>query len=267
MLTAVGIASVTEQTEHEFLLQVDVDDAPRALGELARYAQENRPRAPAVPARPLHDGAVRSASVAIAALVAVAGLSTRGWLGRDWYAAGVLDGASVRAGAWWRALTALTLHADLAHLAANAGFGAVFGGACAALYGPGVGWLLILTAAVCANLCEASWMPAGMSSLGASTGVFAALGLVTARGRAAAQGQGLARGLYGALVAGALLLALLGTGDAHTDILGHALGFALGLAPGLALRGVELRSRWLDRACAALALAAVPLGWLAALAA
>jgi membrane associated rhomboid family serine protease len=133
-------------------------------------------------------------------------------------------------------VTALTLHADAAHLAGNAGFGFLFGAACAALYGAGLAWLLIVLTAACANLAEAAWMPPGMTSLGASTAVFAALGLVTARGRGAEHGRGLARGLYGALAAGLMLLALLGTGDAHTDVLGHALGFVFGLAAGLTLR-------------------------------
>ena len=150
---------------------------------------------------------------------------------------------------------------DAAHLGANAGFGFLFGSACAALYGAGRGWLLVLACATAANLAEAAWMPAGMSSLGASTAVFAALGLVTARGRSAAHGSGLARGLYGALIAGCLLLALLGTGDAHTDVLGHALGFAFGLGAGLPLRRARLDDRTIDRLCAAAALAVVALSW------
>src|SRR5436190_21467165 len=37
--------------------------------------------------------------------------------------AGHMDSARVRAGEWWRLATALMLHADLAHLIANATFG------------------------------------------------------------------------------------------------------------------------------------------------
>ena len=117
-----------------------------------------------------------------------------------------------------------------------------------------------------ANLVEAAWLPPGMSSLGASTAVFAALGLVTARGRPGTEGRGLARGIYGAMVAGALLLALLGTGDAHTDVMGHALGFVFGLLAGLPLR--RRRTLWpaADTVLSFAALAVVGLCWTLALA-
>ena len=267
MLTAVGIAALMTQVEDGYVVLVDAADVARAQLELARYARESQP-APPPPAPPaLHAGAVPATLVALVALFAVAGLATHFWLGHDWYAAGVLDGTEVRRGAWWRAVTALTLHTDAAHLSANAGFGFVFGGACAALYGPGRGWLLILASAIAANLAEAAWMPPGMSSLGASTAVFAALGLVTARGRTAAHGRGLVRGFYGALVAGVLLLALLGTGDAHTDVLGHALGFVFGLVAGISLRRARLNDIIIDRLCGFAACMTIVVGWWCALSA
>src|SRR5205823_3241225 len=37
-----------------------------------------------------------------------------------WFALGSADAARMHGGEWWRALTALTLHADLAHVASNA---------------------------------------------------------------------------------------------------------------------------------------------------
>jgi len=267
MLTAVGIAALMTQAEEGYLVLVDAAQVARAHVELARYARESQPAPPPPPPPALHAGAVPATLAALVVLFAVAGFATHFWLGHDWYAAGVLDGAEVRKGAWWRGVTALTLHTDAAHLAANSGFGFVFCGACAALYGPGRGWLLVLASAVAANLAEAAWMPAGMSSLGASTAVFAALGLVTARGRSAAHGRGIVRGLYGALVAGVLLLALLGTGDAHTDVLGHALGFAFGLASGLALRRATLKDRIVDRLCGFAACATIVIGWWCALSA
>jgi len=113
--------------------------------------------------------------------------SSRMPLGRSWFDVGILDGTRFRAGELWRAVTALTLHADLAHLLANIGFGALFGGLAARVYGAGCGWLLILVAAVAANAVNGLTMPAGRASLGASTAVFAALGtLAVVRWRARA---------------------------------------------------------------------------------
>jgi len=199
-------------------------------------------------------------------LLLVAAASGHALFGVDWYARGVLDGAQLRAGEAWRALTALTLHADLSHLAANAGFGALFGGLAARLYGAGAGWLLVLVAATLANFLNGLWMPAGRVSLGASTAVFAALGAIAVfRWPAAPRRTRLAwRGA--SLIAALVLLTLLGTGDAHTDVAAHALGFAAGLVLALPLR------RWPPapgrRAQGLAALAAVLLcaaAWLAAL--
>ena len=108
-------------------------------------------------------------------------------------------------------------------------------------------------------------MPPGMSSLGASTAVFAALGLVTAKGRTPHHGHRWFREFYAALIAGVLLLALLGTGDAHTDILGHALGFATGLMFGLPLRDAPFVSQWKDRLWGAVAILACTGAWALAL--
>ena len=41
----------------------------------------------------------------------------------------------------WRAVTALTLHSDLAHLAGNAFFGGVFGVLLAQILGGGLAWI------------------------------------------------------------------------------------------------------------------------------
>ena len=235
LLESVGIAALATRGPGGCELRVAEADVPRALLELARYLLENRAAPRAAPPT-LHGGAVASAAAYVALLLLVAAASGHAALGFDWYGRGALDGVQLRAGEAWRALTALMLHADLAHLAANAGFGALFGGLAARLYGAGVGWLLVLVAATLANFLNGVWMPAGRASIGASSAVFAALGAVAVfRWPAAARRTRLAwRGA--SLAAALVLLALLGTGDAHTDIAAHALGFAAGLVLALPLR-------------------------------
>jgi membrane associated rhomboid family serine protease len=69
--------------------------------------------------------------------------------------------------------------------------------------------------------------------VGASTAVFAALGLLS--GMAWRQRLTLRERLWyrwAPLIAGICLLTLLGAGNAHVDVLGHALGFLFGLAVG-----------------------------------
>ena len=261
VLLAVGIPALMSDEHGAFALWVAEGDRTRAVIELARYALENRPRPRPLPPR-LHPGAAAAALGYVLVLFAVAVATSRHFLGGDWFGAGVLDGERLRTGELWRAVTALTLHADLAHLAANAGFGALFGGLAARVYGAGFAWLLILVAAVAANVVNGVTMPAGRASLGASTAVFAALGaLAVYRWPAATRRTRV--GFAGAsIVAALVLLALLGTGDAHTDVVAHALGFGFGAALALPLRRwPPPRERGPQRLAAAATLAAIALAW------
>jgi membrane associated rhomboid family serine protease len=265
-LLSLGIASAVLPGDNAFRLCVEPPEAARAAIELARFQSENRPRLQPVPRR-LHAGALVASAVYALLLFLAAVASTRSLFRFDWYAAGVLDGELLRSGELWRAVTALTLHADLAHLAANVGFGALFGGFVARVHGAGAGWLLILIAAALANALDGAWMPVGQVSLGASTAVFAALGVLAVHRWPAATRLARAGLSGGSVVAALVLLALLGTGDAHTDILAHALGFACGALLALPLRRLAVPRGRTQRLSALLALLAPALAWLVALAA
>jgi membrane associated rhomboid family serine protease len=78
----------------------------------------------------------------------------------------------------WRAITALTLHADGLHLAANVVACAVLVGALCMELGPGLGVLLVLLAGALGNGLTAWWEAPGFATVGASTAVFGALGLL-----------------------------------------------------------------------------------------
>jgi membrane associated rhomboid family serine protease len=236
LLEAIGIPAVATRTPEGFAIHVAAEHAARARAELAGYAAEPPLRtARALPRR--HRGALAAALAYVGLTFVVLAASGNDTFGRDWFDAGVLDGARVRAGDWWRAATALTLHADLGHYAANAGFGALFGGLAGRVYGPGRAWFAILAAAVVANLANAAWMAPGRASLGASTAVFAALGLLATYRWPATRPGARASIRASSVVAALVLLALLGTGDARTDVLAHALGFVGGLGAGALLRG------------------------------
>ncbi len=264
VLTAVGVPCMLGEDAFGYTLLVPAADVARAHDELNRYIDENR-TVPREPEPALYPRALPWTGVAIAVCYLVALAASQHWLGYDWLGAGILEPGAVRAGAWWRAVTALTLHANAAHLASNAGFGLLFGGAAAALYGPGVGWLAIVLSATVANAIEAWLLPTGAGSLGASTAVFAALGLVAARAPTRGLRPGVAHGVQGAIIAAALLLALVGTGDAQTDVNGHALGFAAGLAVGLGLRPVGYFPPPAQRVSGLLAVLAVAGAWYVAL--
>ena len=153
--------------------------------------------------------------------------------------AGALDAEALfERGEWWRPITALWLHADLAHATANALSGCLVFTAVLTTFGRLRGAALLGVAAIAGNLAAVGLQSAGpYRSLGASTAVFAGLGLLTGR---AVRRTPLAIGLVRAkavavpLGAGLALLGLLGAGGFRTDVIAHATGFACGLLAGLA---------------------------------
>jgi rhomboid protease GluP len=241
VLAAVGIAGTIHFDGLQFVLEVDVADAPRAQAQLAQYELERRPAPPPPPPPPVHPYAWVGCIVYVVTLATI-GLAVSNGLWRlDAFDIGALDGGRVRAGQWWRAWTALTLHVDGAHLAANVGAGVWFCYLAAAQIGSGSAWLLIVTGAACANLIEALLGPPSHLSVGASTAVFTALGLLAAHSwalRSSYRQRWAVR--WAPLVAGLVLLGWFGSGGGsedsaapmQIDIVAHAVGFAVGCLLG-----------------------------------
>jgi membrane associated rhomboid family serine protease len=234
VLHAVGIASELAWDGKEWLLLVESEHETAALSHLERYRIENPERpAPPPPVTP-HAHAWTGSAVYVIVLLTVGWLAGHHTLGIDWRDAGVLAATEFRRGEWWRALTALTLHVDIAHLVGNIGFGAVFGWLASQLLGPGLAWGTVLLAAALANAGVAWLAPREHVSLGASTAVFSALGLLASyawRSRADQRARWAYR--WAPLVAGVALLGFTGAGGERTDVLAHLLGFATGVLAGI----------------------------------
>jgi len=227
-----------------WLLRVPAAAAQRAHDEIDSYAQERRAKRGRLPLPIAFGRAGVGAVIYGAVLLVVAYANGASWGGVDWLSAGDLESGALLRGQWWRAVTALCLHLDPAHLAGNLLFGIAAGTLCGRLWGPGVAWLSILSAAVLANGIEMLIAPAGERSVGASTAVFAALGMLA--GSAWRQRLPLRERWWyrvSPLIAGACLLTLLGAGNEHVDVLGHLLGFCAGVAGGWLFGGVGPRSR------------------------
>jgi rhomboid protease GluP len=211
-----------------------------ALDELTRYSSErSTPRTESRFSVPFTGAGVGAAAYTLILLLTAfcAGL---GLFGNDWYAVGVIDAGPARS-EWWRAITALTLHVDPAHLLGNLFSGVLVGVAASRLLGPGIAWFAALFAGACANYVEMLIAPASHRALGASTAVFAALGLLTGLAwteRLTFRERHWYR--WAPLIAGVCLLTLFGAGGEHVDVLGHFLGFAFGVVAGglLAIAGL-----------------------------
>jgi rhomboid protease GluP len=142
-------------------------------------------------------------------------------------------------GEWWRPFTALFLHADAAHLIGNLLSGMFFGTLVARSIGALRAWTLILACGTMGNaITSAIAWPEAFTSIGASTAVFGALGILSGLGFAA-----MLRHRFhlswaktaAPILAGIVLLGLFGGGSpqGNTDVLGHIFGFTSGLTVGI----------------------------------
>jgi rhomboid protease GluP len=236
VLTAVGIESVTGFDGTDYILHVDAASVPQAVAHLRQYeAERNRPAPPPPPPPRLFPHAWIGCVLYVIVLFGVAVAISRGLWRLDAFELGAVDGERMQHGEWWRAWTALTLHVDAAHLALNLGAGAWFGYLAGRQLGVGTAWLLIVFGAATANFLEGTLGSPVHRAVGASTAVFAALGLIAAhswRQRLALPQRWVRR--WGPLIAGVILLGWLGSSGENTDLVAHAAGFALGVLLGAA---------------------------------
>lgn len=150
----------------------------------------------------------------------------------DWISRGNADAGALRNGEWWRAVTALTLHADGLHLLGNLAIGGFFIAFLCRSLGSGLAWSLLLASGTLGNLLNAWVQSPRHHSVGASTTVFGAVGLLAAINLLDDR-QHLRHRWYLPLAAALALLALLGSEGENTDIGAHLFGFAFGIALGL----------------------------------
>jgi rhomboid protease GluP len=281
MLYAVGIASAIARDSGEFILLVDTSEAVAAREHLRLYEIERLHKPPPPPPPPkLYPHAEIGSTLYVLVIVGVALAISNGLWRLDAFDVGALDAGLVREGQWWRVWTALTLHLDGPHLAANALAGTWFGYLASRLLGVGNAWLLTVMGAGLANCIESFLGPVSHRAVGASTAVFTALGLLSAyswRTRLAYPQRWALR--WGPLIAGVVLLGWTGTGaesvDAPVkptgdtvDVVAHVLGFGVGLLFGAgaaftpAARVLGRVPQWLT---GSLALVPLLVAWIAAL--
>jgi rhomboid protease GluP len=265
VLTAVGVEGVLTRAQDEFLLQVAAADAGYAARHLLQYEAENRSPPPQPSPPRVYPYAWVGCAAYVWVLLGVAFALSNGLVRLDAFDLGELDAARVQAGQWWRAWTALTLHLDGPHLAANLVAGVWFGYLAARQMGSGTAWLLTVTGAAVANLLEGLLGPPDHRAVGASTAVFSALGAMSAYSWRERFGlpQRWAR-RWGPLVAGVILLGWTGSAGEGTDVVAHLLGFAMGALLG-ATAALPRWQRWLNRVpqwlTGAVAFASLAIAW------
>ena len=158
-----------------------------------------------------------------------------------WLEFGALDARALFDHAeWWRPFTALFLHADASHIVSNLVSGYFVFRVWFALAGTLRGWASLLTAAMLANvIVAAAHYPGDYRSIGASTAVFAGLGLLTGRSLRQRGQPGRWRPLLVPFAAGLTMLGLFGAGGEQTDVLAHVAGFGTGTVFGFVASRVQ----------------------------
>jgi membrane associated rhomboid family serine protease len=144
---------------------------------------------------------------------------------------GVVEGLEL-----YRPFTALFLHGDFEHLLGNVVFGVIFFLLVSNSFGPLRGWVLVMLSGFLGNtLNVVIHHPDVFRSLGASTAVFGALGLLVGTGLDVAwRERSYRRGLqaFVPLLAGLMLFSIHGIGGPGTDVTAHLLGLFFGIALG-----------------------------------
>jgi len=217
-------------------LVVPAEFSARAVEEVRLYEDENPPVRPKVRKRIVYQDALPGVIGYVLVVCAVAWLAGYSIFGHNWFTAGRVDGNLIRDGEWWRTFTALTLHSGVRHLLGNLVFGVFFGIFAGRLLGSGVAWLTVVLSAALGNAANTLLLDSTHRSIGASTAVFATLGLLAGyvwRGQLMAQDRWSMR--FGPIIGGLALLMFTGTGDENTDIGAHLLGFVCGFGSGMLL--------------------------------
>ena len=238
VVLAMGLPYWLVAVENRFVLLIERGSEAAVADQLARFEREIVGWPPA----PFQPAAARGGAPLLTPVLW--GLSLIAAFGAQqhfpaWAAAGSLDAAALfDRSEWWRPVTALFLHGDVGHLVSNLVPGVFVCSAVLSTFGRRLGWLLLALTSIGGNLASAAIRhPAPYDSVGASTAIFAGLGLLTGRALLQARHSPQAhrwRGVFVPLGAGLILLALFGAGGPRVDLGAHLCGFVAGLVGGAA---------------------------------
>jgi membrane associated rhomboid family serine protease len=267
VLLAQGLSPSLRRTADGLALSVPREEMATALASLSAYERENpRQRAERVEV-------METASWLVGATVGLMLLLfysvTVQWLpALSWFARGSADAQWILQGEVWRTVTALTLHVDVAHVLSNGIAVALFLTAVSSLVGAGLASALILLAGAGGNLANALLHGSSHVSVGASTAVFGAVGLLASLGVKRRRRRALSRWRDWLPAAAALaLLGMLGSSGERVDVWAHLLGLLVGAVLGMLVgrvtpRPPSWRFQW---ACGSAAVAMILGCWIVAI--
>ncbi|MGD9949424.1 MAG: rhomboid family intramembrane serine protease [Desulfobulbus sp.] len=236
VLEAVGIDYYLQ--EHDKKLWVAESDVAAAVEQLHLYHQENL-NWPPVEKLPEPHPQVPPTVLVMGALALFFFITGRWTTHNPWFVHGAVDALAVGRGEWWRLITGLTLHADMVHLLGNCCLGGVLVHLLSRSIGYGLTWILLIGTGALGNWCNVVVRQSAHFSVGFSTAVFAAVGILSGI-QVFRHRNPFWKDLVLPLGAGIALLALLGTEGEKTDLGAHLFGFFAGICSGLLLGGTRV---------------------------
>lgn len=212
---------------------VEARDYERARNAVEQYFRENRgPDTAAGDQAALQEHGYAGIWAAVFLAVVYAAVQHTGAVHAVWSDFGA-SARRIMDGEVYRIVTALMLHADAVHLLGNMAGLAIFATAVCQVAGRGAGMLMILFAGAAGNLLNAWAYTSGHLSIGASTAVFGAIGILSGyqflRWRKSSRKKAAA---WLPLACGLALLGFLGAGE-HVDLTAHLFGFLVGIFTGI----------------------------------
>jgi rhomboid protease GluP len=242
VLQSMSIWHVIRRSYAGWILLVRDADYAASAQSIDRYEAENRdwpPRPTRERARHASSATIPLVFAALCAFFLVTGPAAGGSI---WFTRGVAVSSQVLTTEPWRAVTALTLHADALHVLGNAISGTIFASAVQRRIGGGGAALAVLASGALGNVANAVYhhmSGVDHGSLGASTAIFGAIGLLAATElvlhRAGPERRRSFIDIAAPIVGGFALLGALGSGDGDgkTDLGAHLFGLLAGLVLGL----------------------------------
>ncbi len=233
ILTSQGIQNQVEKVSNKYIVRVNVLQKEKAMTAIELYFKENRffRLKQQIEELPLSTFKSYTACIIIFLLWGIHLLITHYDIHDK---VTLMYGSSalyILQGETFRAVTALFLHADGKHLLGNMAGLLIFGAPLISLSGFGLGPFMLLLAGTTGNLINAHFYKTAHLSIGASTAVMGAAGLLVAY-QVTSKNRPLKLNNLTPIFAGMILVGMFSQGE-NTDVWAHVFGFLSGIGSGI----------------------------------
>ncbi|GAB6886547.1 rhomboid family intramembrane serine protease [Desulfothermus okinawensis JCM 13304] len=237
VLTAIGIDHKINKSTQGLILEVDYLQKKKAICEILEYEKEEEKEEKELRKKDLPTKKTRhsmESSIWILFLIFIFHIISKN-SSLSLEQIGAADSWAIYKGEWWRLITCLTLHKNVAHVLSNIFWEGVFIYFLLREIEPSIAWALILLGGILGNLINYFYHPLNHISIGFSTCVFATCGISVGI-RSVQNPRDI--GIY--VMTGLGLFAMLGIGAQIVDVGSHFFGLIIGFILGVVFELFEL---------------------------